>query len=113
MAAAKKTGGGGKPSDDQIAAAQRAKQLEKQEAEREKQLEERQAELERAREQMAKLLTAIRAERVVLIDDEAYPVETYLAALLTSGSGIEDIGEAENDVDEPLEKRRDRLIKKW
>jgi len=94
---------GGKPSAEEIARRQAQARLEKR--------EQRLAEL---REQSAELLAAIRTDRLIVVDDKAFPVEVYLEACTVAGSDkLENIDPEEPDPDEPRETRERRIAKRW
>jgi hypothetical protein len=60
------------------------------------------------------LLAAIETERVVVVDDRAWPVDTYLDALgIPADPPLEDIDSVEEDLDEPRAAKTKRIREEW
>ncbi len=69
---------------------------------------------EEIRIQSKALLAAIETDRVVVVDDRAWPVDTYLEALgIPADPPLEDIDPAEEDPDEAREIKARRIREKW
>jgi hypothetical protein len=75
---------------------------------------EREEKLAELQVQSGDLLAAIKTECLVVVDDQAYPVTTYLQGLqVAEQDELDEIGADEGDPDEPPDARERRITKLW